>query len=509
MYEQITDQESIEQLIPFLTPQEIEEMDILLSFPDRTLREFVRAAWHVLEPQKVFVDNWHIGAICEHLQAMTEGQLFRLIINMPPRSMKSLLASVMWFVWTWTVDPSSRWLTGSYAAGLAIRDAVKSRDLINSNWFRREYSGLFTFAADQNVKNNYKNNCGGQRIAFGFDGTITGEGGEYITADDPHKTQEAESQTIRETTVRTWNETLSTRGNDAATTRFLVTMQRQHEHDLTGELLKDKLGYEHLMLPMRYEENGSKSKYITCLGFSDPRTKEGESLDEIRFGPTELLILEKQLGSYGTAAQLQQRPIPRGGGLFDVTKLQECKALPNNCTLAVGWDKGFTQSGGAYTAGLVMARCDDTPEEPNFGNWYILHVTRGQWESNLRDEAMLAAAERYKTKYTRVRHIFEQEPGSTGRDSVILLKKKFVGYTVKSVAVSGDKYIRAEEFASQWNAGNVFVVRESEEDNQWIDELKQEYGKFSATSSGYKDQIDAGSLVFNDLAIFKRKFGVR
>lgn len=283
----------------------------------RSLTYFIPRAWKVVEPATPFVDNWHIGLIAEYLTALTRLQIQNLIINVPPRHMKSLLTVVMWPTWVWTFMPESRWLTGSYSLNLATRDALKSRRIIQSPWYQECFGGTFQLAGDQNAKTRYENGKMGMRMAFGMDTAFTGEGGEFIVVDDALKAQDADSDAERERVNQTWDESLSTRANDPKTARRVIIGQRLHQDDLPGHVIeKMKVHgshqYEVLCLPARYEPN----RFISGIGLKDPRTKEGELLWPQHIDDRALAAMEADLGERGTAGQLQQRPSPAGGEIF-------------------------------------------------------------------------------------------------------------------------------------------------------------------------------------------------
>ena len=277
----------------------------------RSLGEFVRQAWQVIEPRTPFVPGWHIDAIIEHLEAVSRGQIRNLLINVPPRHMKSLLVSVFLPAWEWILHPERRWLYSSYAASLSIRDSVKCRTLIESPWYQRFWGDRFRLAGDQNTKTRFDNDRSGYRIATSVGGAVTGEGGDRIVCDDPHNVQEAESDAIRSATLDWFDQVMSTRVNDPRTASKVVVMQRCHQRDLSGHLLAQG-GWEHLCLPAEHEG----SKCSTSIGFVDPRKAPGELLWPERFGRKEIEELKVSLGSYGSAGQLQQRPSPAGGGIF-------------------------------------------------------------------------------------------------------------------------------------------------------------------------------------------------
>lgn len=293
---------------------------------EESLITFAKSAWRYVEP-KPFVDGWHLEAIAEHLQAVTYGQIDRLLINIPPRLTKSLLVSVIWPAWVWAqrkdargnyasvlAGPATQFLTTSYASALSIRDNVRCRRLISSPWYQRYWGQRFQPSGDQNAKQKFDNDQGGYRLATSIGSMLTGEGGDIIVVDDPHNTVEIESEAIIESTTMWWNESLSTRLNDPDKGAFVVIMQRLSEGDISGHILEHEAAdWVHLCLPMEYEP---RLHCTTRLPWSDPRTVEGELLAPDRYTPRALATLKKKLGPFGTAGQLQQRPVPRGGGIL-------------------------------------------------------------------------------------------------------------------------------------------------------------------------------------------------
>jgi len=277
----------------------------------RYFREFVEQAWHVLEPSTVFVPGVHVDAICEHLQAVTEGRIGDLIINVPPGHAKSLLTCVFWPAWVWIDRPETRWIFSSYRAELAMRDSVKCRTLLDSPWYQERWGDRFELRQDQNQKSRYENTRSGYRVIASV-GAGTGERGDVIVMDDPTSVDQAESDTERRTATDFWFGTMSTRLNDAKTGHRVVIMQRLHEDDLTGNII-DRGGYELLMLPEEFEPDRA---CVTSIGWKDPRTEPGELLWPAKNGRQEIENIKRDLGSYRYAGQYQQRPSPAGGGIF-------------------------------------------------------------------------------------------------------------------------------------------------------------------------------------------------
>lgn len=282
---------------------------------ERSLWSFTRQAWPLMEPGVEFVDNWHLHVICEHLEAVTRGDIKRLLINVPFRTSKSTYTSVAWPAWTWIKKPSHQWLCGSYAQKLAIRDSLKMRRLVTSDWYQGFWPGRVVIARDQNEKMRFQNTDNGYRIAFGMTGGVMGDGGDTILIDDPHDREGAESEVQRPAALETYDGSIVTRLNDPNNSAIVIIMQRLHEEDLSGHVLKEK-GWTHLMLPMEYEPQ--RRCVTTWKGhrFEDPRKEAGELLWTKRFNPSTVANLKTRLGAYGAAGQLQQRPAPAGGGIL-------------------------------------------------------------------------------------------------------------------------------------------------------------------------------------------------
>lgn len=305
-----------------------------------SFRHYVARAWREIDPAP-FIPNWHSDAISDHLQAVTEGQIQRLIINISPGMAKSMICGVLWPSWTWIKRPSWQLLGASYEVQLATRDAVKARELMRGEWYTRWFRGPskpfsgepWEFTDDQDLKQYYKNTEFGHRLALGVGGKGTGYRGHALLIDDPISARDAHSKLARETCVKWKDETMSSRFNDKAKAMEVLIMQRLHEEDLTGHLLR-KGGYEHLKIPARYEaktpcktslpvtkifpgtETGWLSDVKVKTTWEDPRTEEGESMFPALLSEPVMISLAKDVGSYGFAGQYQQRPAPAEGGIL-------------------------------------------------------------------------------------------------------------------------------------------------------------------------------------------------
>ena len=320
----------------------------------RSLRDFTVAAWDTIEPGVPYQSNFHIDAISDHLQAVVDGSIKRLIINVPPRHMKSLSTAVLLPAWSWAKDPSKKFLYASYASSLSIRDSTKCRRLIESPWYQAHFPHV-KLTSDQNAKQRYETTASGHRIATSVGGAATGDGGDIVLIDDPASAADAQSAAMRDSVIEWWDQTMQTRLNDPKTGAFVIIAQRLHENDLCGHILANELGdeWDHLMLPARYEL-AHPTPMRSSLGFTDPRTQEGALLWPDRMDEKTVTTLERSLGSYATAGQLQQRPAPKGGGILKSSWWVpwEKEELPNNIEYVLqSYDTAFeTKETSSYSA---------------------------------------------------------------------------------------------------------------------------------------------------------------
>ena len=315
---------------------------------EENLYYFLSRAWRYIDPSP-WRDGWPIEAVAEHLQAVVDGQIRRLIINIPPRMGKSSITSVALPAWCWTqshVSPTSgpgvQFLHASYASQLSLRDSVKCRRLIESPWYQASWGSRFKLNSDQNTKSRFTNDKGGERLITSVGAAVTGEGGSIIVVDDPNAANEAFSEATIQATIDWWDGTMSTRLNDPNTGAYIVIQQRLAEDDLTGHILSKDVGeWTHLCLPMKYERERA---FVTTIGWEDPREEEGELLWPERFPDRQVAELERVLGPFKAAGQLQQRPEPAGGGVIkrEWWQLWEEPAFPPMDFIIASLDTAYT-----------------------------------------------------------------------------------------------------------------------------------------------------------------------
>lgn len=282
---------------------------------ERGLRAFVQASWRVVEPGIPYIHGWHIDALCDHLEAVTAGDIRKLIINIPPRTIKSTLGAVIYPAHTWITKPEVKFVFASYDLKLSMRDSRKCRSLIGSQWYQRLWAEKFKILSNkggQDSKQRFDNDKGGHRIATSTDAGTTGDGGDIIFYDDPNDIRKMTSEAYIEAVVYYHEHVMASRLNDPKTGARVLIQQRSNERDLTGHILSKELGWEHLVIPMEYEA----SPRVTSIGWRDPRSTEGELMWPEKIGSTEIAEIKSSLGTVGFSGQYQQRPSPGEGTKF-------------------------------------------------------------------------------------------------------------------------------------------------------------------------------------------------
>lgn len=438
-----------------------------------SLHAFIRLHWSIVEPREPFVDGWHIQAICEHLEAVSKGQIRNLIISVPPRHMKSTAVNVMWPAWSWLRKPASRWIFGSYAQNLSIRDSIKCRRVIESHLYRQTFNPKWILSDDQNQKTRFSNTMTGYRIATSVGGTGTGEGGDFIVVDDPIKATDAESEVIRQNVIDWWDNEMSTRGNNPATAARVIIMQRLHQNDLAGHCAKQG-GYEVLKLPAEFEPT---KKSVTCIGWEDPRKEKGELLWPERFTKDFIDKLKVQLGSRGSAAQLQQDPKASEDGLFKRKWWKTYKELP-----AKGQWKRVVQFW-------------DTASKPGISNDYSICATWIETASGFYLGDLLREKLEYPQLKTAIKMQFAKwnpvavqiEDKSSGISLIQDLRQETTLPILAYNPGQNDKQVRAAAATPTVEAGNCYLPEVA----PWVEDFIREHEQFP--DGDHDDQVDTTS----------------
>ena len=482
---------------PDLTAQLLRDPDAFLRVLDKidsaeSMGAFWRACWPVIEPGTPLVWGRVLDALCEHLEAVVRGEIKRLLINIPPGCAKSMSTGVIMPAWAWGPHgwPELRYIGAAHEQGLATRDSRTMRRLVASEWYQERWP--VALVGDQNEKTYYENAATGFRQATAV-ASMTGRRGHIVVWDDPLNPEKANSPVELTKAVRIFRETLPTRLVDPKTSRVIIIMQRLHENDPSGHIIASDYGYEHLCLPMEFE---AERRSTTSIGWTDWRKEDGELLFPERFS-REVVDRDKTiLGSYAAAGQLQQRPVPREGGMFQVGNIPVIQHIPEGAIIEAtcrGWDKAGTDGGGAYTAGVRIARLKEGTAPYRY---VVTHVARQQLSVGAR-EALIRTTADADGSETEI--VMEQEPGSSGKDIARLSIRNLDGYNAHAVpaAGQGSKETRAQPFAVQCEHGNVAVL-----DREWTPDYLEELGLFP--NGRYKDQVDASAIAFMPLAKSRR-----
>lgn len=449
----------------------------------RSLYNFVREAWHVLEPATVFVDGWVLRAICDHLEAVTRGEIQFLLINVPPGFSKSLIVSVFWPAWEWGPMrmPHLRYLSTSYDLQKnVLRDNNKMRRLVSSDWYQERWGDLVTLTKETESK--FENTATGGREGRAFTG-MTGGRGDRVVIDDPHSTEGAESDAERAAAIRIFRESISDRLNDVSKSAIVCIMQRLNENDVSGTILKLGLPYVHLCLPMEFEAD---RRCRTRIGFVDPRKHDGELLWPERFPRAAVDLLKTAKGSFAYAGQYQQRPTAREGGMFKRHWFQIVPAAPATFEKRVrGWDLAASipeaNTDPSWTVGVRISQFE--------GKFYIEDVIRFR-DSGQKVRQAIRNAATQDGKRTNI--TIPKDPGQAGKTQSESIIAENAGYKITAEPQSGAKETRAEPFAVQCEGGNVLLV-EGPWNEAFIDELCAFGG------GGHADQVDAAASAFNGL----------
>lgn len=355
-----------------------------------SLYEFTRQAWPLIEGGRTFVSGWHIEAICEHLEAVQSGQIRNLLINIPPRCMKSSLTCVMFPAWAWISHPEKQFMTAAYAASLTQRDTVKCRQIISSTWYQLRWGDRFALLDDQNTKKKFVNDKSGYYIATSLKGTATGDGGDIIITDDPNNAKDGDSEITRESTNMWFSSTWSNRVNNRNDCAKIVVQQRLHERDVSGLIIANDPdnNWAKLILPMEFEKKRCAVTVPLAISqgkvWRDPRTKEGQLLWPEHIGPKALKEFKNELrskgGEYAIAGQLQQRPSPEDGGVIKRSwfKLWKTPAPPKMLKVIQSWDTALEASkNSCYSACITLGVFAD---QNRLMNVILLNVWRGRLE---------------------------------------------------------------------------------------------------------------------------------
>lgn len=439
-----------------------------------SLAQFVQAAWPIIEPATPLVWSWTMEAVCAHVQALLEGRLSKrnLVVNIPPGFAKSTIVSVCTPAWRWILKPAWRSIFASGNPAVSTRDSMKCRAILESTWYRRTFGISWKLADDANLKTRYENTAKGFRVALSSGSRVTGDRADSLFIDDPLDAADAYSSAARANVHSWFDSAFANRLNDMRTGTRVLIAQRLHPEDLAGHVLSTEAdAWETLVIPQEFEQS---RRYTTSLGWTDPRTADGELAFPERFPQSVLDSERMRLGDSGYAGQHQQRPFSAEGEVFKRGGLQlwpEAQPLPQFSTVVVSLDTAFkTKEESDYSVGFAIGQFDK--------GYMLLDRVRGRFAYPALKQIMTEWATRWKPSAVLV------EDAASGQS---LIQDLQFGTSLPVVAVrpDGDKLMRAHTIVPLWESNRIFVAAGT----VWIPEFLEELHAFP--KSPHDDQVDA------------------
>jgi phage terminase large subunit-like protein len=395
---------------------------------ENSFYEFVKEAWeHVEGKRRPYKDNWHMKALCDHLQGVFEGNIKCLLINMPPRCSKSLVMCVFFPAWVFLKAPHTRIYCSSHSSKLSKRDSIRCRSLIASDWYQTRWGNRFTINKKIDNQEKFETNFGGFRECTSIKSGTTGNEGDILLLDDPNNAKDSESDTKRTSINDSYAAGWSNRLTDYNTGRSVISQQRTHQMDVSGYVLENDPLFIHLMLPMEFEaERKCQTKWLNGKTWEDPRKKSGELLWPNHIGEEALKRVKNGLGSeYRIAGQLQQRPAPSEGGLLKKNwwSIWKHPSAPQYRQVIQSWDTALNANElDAYSACTTWGLFND---ENNIPNLILINMWRGRVEyPELRKLAQL-----FYRDYRNGGSV-EIKPDGAHVPNIVLVEEKASGFSL-------------------------------------------------------------------------------
>ena len=437
------------------------------------LSSFIAKSFHTIDPNTRYLSNWHIDAIAEYLEATRRSEITRLLINMPPRALKSVCVSVAWPAWLLGHDPSTRIMAASYSQQLALRHALDTRLILGTPWFARLFPQLH-LAHGQNEKHKFVTTQRGFRFATSVGGTATGEGGDVLIVDDPLNPAQACSAIERHHANQWFDQTFATRLNDKAKGRIVVVMQRLHTEDLSAHLL-NKGGWEHLCLPAIAD-----APTLLQVGRWQHIRAAGDILHPQREDAMLLQRAQRELGSFAFAAQYQQAPILRDGGMIEADWLHYYDNAPaaSHCERVVqSWDTAIkAQAHHDASVCITVGEYD--------GRHYVLDVLSIRAEYPLLRRTIIEHAQQWQP------HALLIEDKASGQ-SLLQDLRKDTPLPVIARMPKGDKVTRVAAITPLIESGVLLLPRHA----PWMSDFVAELLNFP--HAAHDDCVDALSQYLN------------
>jgi predicted phage terminase large subunit-like protein len=424
---------------------------------------FVRMVFRTLHPNEVYLHNWHIDLLCGILAPLRERKRLRKVINLPPRSLKSIIVSVALPAWLLGHDPSRKIVVVSYSEDLAKKLSIDFAKIITSGWYRDAFSAVIV---DKKTELEITTTLHGYRLATSTGGTLTGRGGALVILDDPIKPADAESEVTRRKNNDWFDQTLYARLDSKKDDSIILVMQRLHQDDLSGHML-EKGGFDHLRLPAIATEDETWRLHDRRI----VRRKLGEALHSERESLATLAEIRRSQGSRVFQGQYQQEPVSAEGTLFKRIWLQRYEAPPPSREIVQSWDTATALGpSNDYSVGTTWAKAKNV--------YYLLHVLRGRWDFPELLKQVQANVVAFRAGTVLV------EDANSGSALLQTLRPN-CPFNLIARKPRLEKLVRASAQAACFEAGRVLLPREA----AWLVDYETELLGFP--SAKYDDQVDS------------------
>jgi predicted phage terminase large subunit-like protein len=451
------------------------QQDLLRVFLRRDLYAFVQKVFETVNPGVPFSRNWSTEAVTHALQKVVSGETTRLIINIPPRNLKSICASVALPAFLLGHNPTKKLICVSYSDDLAAKFSNDCRAVMRSDWYKLTFPRARIDRA-KDTESEVRTTERGYRLATSVGGTLTGRGGDIIIIDDPIKPQDAQSQSVREKTIQWYENTLLSRLDNKVHGAIVVVMQRLHQDDLSGHLL-ERGGFEHLCLPAIAE----RAEIIQLGNGRVHRREVGDVLDPVREPLSALQQQRSAMTPLVFSAQFQQSPIPLEGNLIKRDWIRYFKGdVPpkERDYFVISWDTAMKASELAdYSVGTVWHVQDRGRKI------HLVDLVRGRFEYPELVAAAVALWRKWKVEWASAYLVIEDK--GSGSSLIQSLRNERIYAHQHHGKIEGDKVMRLTAQAAQFHAGVVHF----REDAPWLDELMAELLGFPGVR--HDDQVDS------------------
>jgi predicted phage terminase large subunit-like protein len=445
--------------------------DLFFARARENLSTFIQKTFMTVDPSTEYLSNWHIDLLAQKLELAARGKIRRLIINIPPRSLKSIAVSVAWPAWLLGKNPSAKIMAASYSQLLSLKHSQDCRLVMSSLWYERIFPG--THIADgENEKFKFVTTKRGFRFATSVGGTATGEGADFLIVDDPHNPMQAASDIRRNNAINWFDQTFMTRLNDKGRGVVVVVMQRLHVEDLTAHLLAKSSQWELLSLPAIapaekiYNYYGARKVLI-----------EGELLHEARENAEDIERIKEDLGSYGFACQYQQNPMPLEGGMVNLSWFRRYDAPPEHGRIIQSWDTAIKTADNNDYSVCTTWRETDT-------GYYLIDVMARKMEYPELKRTVISMAERCLPEVVLI------EDKASGQSLLQDLQRE-TKLPALAIGASKDKISRFAAVTAMIEAGRVFLPNRA----PWLPDYEAQIIGFPNTA--HDDMVDSTSQFLN------------